>query len=248
MWDDHLYRLVGSFLDPIFLGLILVFGTLISLFKYQTKKNATFFFLFSYFLLTTTFTYSRASYLALITGLITFLFSKKNFLKFLRPVVLSLLIFALSFLFLPKHEGEGVRLERTSSIFARISSYQEVINIFSKYPLFGVGFNNICKYRLNYSDKSNQLIFSNACYGADSSFLLILATSGVVGFISFFSTILLIFRKSLFNKNKLLFFATTFALLIHTQLANSLFYSWVLGFYIGIFVTSLKELKVHNEE
>ncbi|MFH1656290.1 MAG: hypothetical protein ABH956_00775, partial [Candidatus Nealsonbacteria bacterium] len=39
-WDDHLFRIVGTLIDPTFTAILLVFGVILSLIKYQkTKKN-----------------------------------------------------------------------------------------------------------------------------------------------------------------------------------------------------------------
>ena len=38
-WDDHYFRLVGTFLDPGFTGIILVFGFLLALTKFVYKKR-----------------------------------------------------------------------------------------------------------------------------------------------------------------------------------------------------------------
>ena len=67
-WDDHLYRMVGTFLDPTFTAIILVFGYVLSLNKLLYKKENRLFFivLLLYFLISVLFTYTRAAYLALL--------------------------------------------------------------------------------------------------------------------------------------------------------------------------------------
>ena len=37
-WDDHLLRMVGTFLDPTYLGLILVLGIIIASEKFSTQR------------------------------------------------------------------------------------------------------------------------------------------------------------------------------------------------------------------
>jgi hypothetical protein len=124
-WDDHLNRLVGTFLDPSFMGLILVLGLTIALHKKMK-------FLILFLLASIAFTYSRASFLAAFVPLVY------------KRAWVFLAIFISLIVFLPRTEGEGVRLERTSSIYGRIESYQESLEIFKKNPVFGVWFDNIC--------------------------------------------------------------------------------------------------------
>lgn len=205
-WDDHLYRMAGTFLDPGFLGLVLVLGSLLAF----HKKN----YLIAVFLaLSVLFTYSRASYLALLAS--SFLVFKKT--TYYLCFVACLLIIVV---FLPKKAGEGVRLERTASVNNRFENYTQTMEVFKKSSLFGVGFNNICLVK-------NSNFPSHSCSGADSSLLFLLATAGVVGFMSFGS---LIFSISQVNNQllKLGFLAT----MVHALFSNSLFYPWVMGWLV----------------
>jgi len=130
-------------------------------------------------------TYSRASYLAFIGGLVALLsHSGKRLLKYL--LIISLL-FAISIPFLPRNVSEAAKLERTYSIFAKFDDWKDTITIFKNKPVFGVGFNNICAAKIKYLGKGNTE--SHACAGSDSSLLLVLATTGLVGFIIFISLI-----------------------------------------------------------
>jgi len=153
-WDDHLFRMIGTFLDPAFLGLILVFGLTISLNK--KLKLMTLFFLTSL-----AFTYSRASYLAALIPLIY----KKSWA--------FLIVFLGIILFLPRTAGEGVKLERTASVGARFTNYTQTLDIIKKNALLGVGFNNICLAK-------DADFKSHSCSGADSSILFLLATTGII--------------------------------------------------------------------
>ena|SRR3989344_483939 len=48
-WDDHLYRLTGTFLDPAFSGIILVFGFWLSFYSYLKKEGNFLHFLVCFF-------------------------------------------------------------------------------------------------------------------------------------------------------------------------------------------------------
>ncbi|MEK7061057.1 MAG: O-antigen ligase family protein [Patescibacteria group bacterium] len=220
-WDDHLYRLAGTFLDPGFTSLIIVFGAILSFIK---KK----YLLLAFFIITLAFTYSRAGYLAFAVSLFLASLIFKKFKIFLISIASFLIVIFL----LPTPAGEGVNLARTYSISSRLENYQETFEIFKKSPVFGVGFNNICLYKGSTD--------SHSCSGSDSSLLLILATTGTVGFIVFVSSI----SKILLNLNKG-FYSKTFlvilsAVFIHSLFVNSLFYPWIMG-YLAISASLIEE-------
>lgn len=224
-WDDHLLRLVGTFLDPGFTSIILVLGFLTSLRYINTEKKITFILPLLLFV-TTLFTYSRAGYLALLVGALVMLFKKPII------IVIFILIFVISVLLLPKKEGEGVKLERSSSVLARFENYSQTFEIIKKFPVFGVGYNNLCLVRGN-SD-------SHSCSGSDSSLLMILATTGIVG-IAVFSDLINQMRLSSTNSYGKIFFASGASLMVHSIFVNSLFYPWVMGWMLIVFAISLKE-------
>lgn len=216
-WDDHLYRLVGTFLDPGFTSLIIVFGTALAFIK---KK----YLLLAFFAVSLAFTYSRAGYLALVASLFLVSFLFKRF----KVLSLVLIYFLVVVLLLPKPAGEGVNLRRTYSISSRMTNYKETFEIFIKSPVIGVGFNNICLAREIYLKDINPS--SHSCSGSDSSLLLVLATTGIVGFIVFVSTftkILLTLKKGFYTK---VFLVVLSAIFVHSFFVNSLFYPWVMGY------------------
>jgi len=100
-WDDHLYRLAGTILDPGFMGILMVFGVLITSTlllnvqgetstssesinsKLTPKKGVTLSIhrcvyggLSLFFIATLLFTYARASYIALIVGIGVIIFDR----------------------------------------------------------------------------------------------------------------------------------------------------------------------------
>lgn len=238
-WDDHLGRLVGTFLDPGFTGLIFVIAFFFSFNKYLYQKKGIHLLFSLFFMATLLFTYSRASYLAFVVGMaITYLLKRK-----IKPVIIFLVIFFIAIPFLPRTRGEGVRLERTKSIGARYGNYQETISIIKKYPLFGVGYNNICPIReTEFKDDTK----SHACTGSDSSLLYVLATTGVVGSILFLN----LMKKTFFNLagdyyGDLLKVSSA-ALFVHSIFSNSFFYPWILGFFAILLGIAVKENKLRQ--
>lgn len=141
-----------------------------------------------------------------------------------------MLFFAVSIFILPKPAGEGVNLARTYSISSRLQNYQETFRIFEKSPLFGVGFDNLCLARRAYLgvDQSR----SHACSGSDSSLLLILVTTGIIGFIMFVSVIVgtyqLIIKTNVYAQ---VLIVSGVALFIHSLFTNSIFYPWIMVYF-----------------
>ncbi|MBI3443250.1 O-antigen ligase family protein [Candidatus Woesebacteria bacterium] len=223
-WDDHLYRLVGTFLDPTFTGIILTFGFLMAVALYFAKKEKKLLLLALFFLISVGFTYSRASYLALLAGSSVIFFLKKS----LKGLLLTAAILLVLVFFLPKGVGEGEKLGRVRSIYARLTNYVETVQIFQKSPIFGVGFNNICLAKQLFLKEINTA--SHACGGSDSSLLLILATTGVVGGFMFARMGLGVAKDIKRNTYGIAFFGCLAALFVHSLFSNSLFYPWVMGY------------------
>lgn len=216
-WDDHYFRLASTFLDPAFTGMLLVFSVLVSVWLYIQKKSATMLSLSIFFILSTAFTYSRSSMLALVVGLAILLFRDKKRLF----LALSFLLLAIVALLPSSMGGEGVKLARTSSGAQKIANYNDSMSIISLSPVFGVGHNNICKTKLTLLGQTEPGV--NSCYGLDNSFLFIWATSGILGLFGFTK----LFYK-LFKNGNLLWKASALALGFHALFTNTLFYSWVI--------------------
>mgnify|MGYP000872869018 CR=1 FL=1 len=234
-WDDHLYRLVGTFLDPTFTSIILVFGSILGLSKYLSSKKRKYLFLVVFLVITIAFTYSRAGYIALVAGFGSMLYFYKKIKK------MFLLIFSLAalLLILPRPSSEGVKLERLASIYARGTNYVETIQIFSKSPLFGVGFNNMCLARQKYFGYGD--FKSHSRSGSDSSALFVLATMGIVGLIFFTTMLIHVLRHIEINEFGIVAIASLAALFVHGLFSNSVFYPWVMGYLVMIIPLALKE-------
>jgi len=157
-------------------------------------------------------TYSRSTYLSFLFSFLFIAISQKK----IKIFVLSFLIIILTIFVLPRKSGEGTKLERTSSIFAKIENYKEAFNLFKKSPIIGIGYNNLPIIR-----KENPN--SHAISGFDNSLLTILTTTGIIGlfmFIKGFSKFFL--SVDLIKKTMII------AILIHSFFANSLLYPWIL--------------------
>ena len=203
-WDEHYYRLLSTLFDPNFTGIILVLG-LVLIYFYRQKSG----WLYGLHLAALLLTYSRSSYLALLAVAFYLALIKKKL-----KLILFIILFLFSLLLLPRPGGEGVKLERLFSIEQRFDSYREGISLWQKSPLFGLGFNTLRYYR--------QDSVSHAAAGVDSSLIFILATTGVVGLLTYLNLLKALWWKSLPIRVSLV------ALLVHSLFVNSLFYSFTL--------------------
>lgn len=159
-------------------------------------------------------TYSRSSYLAFVIGLGHLSWKKRS----PRMFLVGFLLFIVTLVILPRPGGEGVRLERTRSIYARLLNWRQTASAFATHPLLGVGFNT---YRYFQKDKgllsSDDWQENHAGAGADSSLLFVAATTGIIGLIAY-----LHYLKHLLSRPvvRLVFLP----LLFHSLFLNSLFY------------------------
>jgi len=209
-WDPHLYRLVSTFFDPTFTGLIYLFF-IIKTFLDKKIPYRIALLIVSY--LAMALTYSRSTYLSFI---IAFIYLSYHFKK-LNILFFSVGIMVLTILVLPRQPGEGTKLERTSSITAKIQNYREALTVFKKSPLIGIGYNNISFIR------DIKIPNSHANSGFDGSLATIFVSTGIIGGIIF-----LLGLKTSFNKASLLQKTMIIIILFHSIFANSLLYPWIL--------------------
>lgn len=225
-WDDHLFRLVGTFLDPTFLGMILVFGLLSSIYRYLVSHDKWTILTTIFLLVSLAFTYSRASYLAFLSGLLVIGLAQKK----MRQIVYLILALVCLIIVLPTSGNKILKITREFSAIARIENYVETLKIYQTSPIFGIGYDNLCLAKaktVGYMDFK-----SHACSGSDSSLLFILTTTGMAGIIVF---VYLVWNvgKSLMKKPGAVILASSFAaLLTHSLFSNSLVYPWILGWII----------------
>ncbi len=228
-WDEHLFRLAGTFLDPTFLGLIMVFGLIATIFRIMVVKKRGKYLLIGIFLLVSlAFTYSRASYLAFVAGVLSIGFYKNELKKFILPV----LGFFILVLFLPTAKNPILKFSRSFSAVARLENYQETLKVFKASPVFGIGFNNMCLARQKYIGPES--FFSHSCSGSDSSLLMVLATTGIAGFFVFIQLIFNIWKTS-----SPILKSSLIALLVHSFFSNSMFYPWIMGWMFILLAISL---------
>jgi O-antigen ligase len=235
-WDPHYYRLIGAFLDPGFLGLIILLTLILLTLRIWDQKKPLDIILWVLTYAALALTYSRASYFAFVVAMGMIALYKKAPKFFIGIVIAGIITIFL----LPRPGGEGVRLERESTIRFRITSWQHALIVTRDNPILGVGFNSYryIQQKYNFFD-DNEWEVSHGASGADSSLLFILATTGIIGLFAY----LWVWHKIIYvNKGNIIVISSIAAVFIHSFFLNSLFYPWIMG-WMWILIASAKENK-----
>jgi O-antigen ligase len=216
-WDDHYYRILGSLGDPGYLGLMLLLGLILS------RRW--------WLLIPLLLTYSRSTFLSLlaVSGFFTWMQKSAKWL------IAGVLLLAISLPLLPRPGGEGVNLSRVYSIVQRGQSWQEGVNIWRQNPVFGVGFNTLRYYRRNQDTLGSDWQVTHAGAGLDNSFLFILSTTGIVGFLAYLNLLKHLWKRSIIIKLSLI------AAMSHALFQNSLFYPLVMIWMWLLLATDSKD-------
>jgi O-antigen ligase len=234
-WDEHLYRMFSTFLDPnfagIFFSLFFIFSLILVEKNIKDKMKLSFYILVSLLsLLSVYLTYSRSGLIMLLVSIFVFLLLKNKKKLIIASFILLILIIFIA----PKSfKTEGTNLLRINSSTARVESLEQAIEIYKKHPVFGVGFNA-------YRYAQNKYVGLNTTYwetthsgaGTDNSFAFVLATTGIVGFISYIYLIYKIIILSRLKIKKNLYAPVLISILIglmsSSLFINGLFYVFII--------------------
>jgi len=211
--DPHINRLISTYFDPNFLGCCLLIPFTFSFINWLKNGKGIDLLYFLLFFITIILTVSRSALLgAIIIGIViffSFILDNKNnkFLKIRFNEKLTLLfIIGLLGIIVSYFAGVNVRVfDRVfntmsdGSTFARFDSWEKGIKIFKDNPIFGIGYNTLGYYSENIFSKPHNLA---SMFGIDSSLLLILTTTGIIGSLYFIYIIIFSFKKLMINKNK----------------------------------------------
>ncbi len=238
-WDDHLYRLFGTFLDPNFTGVFLVLYFLLVFSQIKSsssKRRIQFFILTIVTLFAVIVTYSRTALIMLLVSMVALIFTsqyKKILLLLAGVAFLFVLLFS-------DVKTEGMNPFRTASSHERLKSMSNALQIIQKNPLFGVGFNayRYAQHRYGFRESAKWQV-SNADAGTDNSLLFVFATTGVLGLTAYLFLWLTILsevmqrgRQDYFSK---IVFISCVGLLVSSFFLNTLFYPFLL-FWIWMMI------------
>lgn len=234
-WDEHLGRLFSTILDPNFAGAFLVLILILTVRDFGKSKMLTVFSIVT--LIAIFLTHSRSALIMLaVAGLIFLVANKlyKHFIFFIAVLILGLVIFS-------NTNFEGLNPLRIASAEARVKSAAQALEIFRNNPIFGVGFNayRYARIRYGFADREKTKL-SNSDAGTDNSFLFVLATTGVIGFLFFLKFWINILRRVYQDK---IVFASVMGILTDSLFINSLFLTTIMAWiFILVGVTLSKRL------
>ena len=230
-FDPHQNRVVSTFLDPNFLGCFLSICFLVSLYQFFEKKQKIFLLWATIFLVTIFFTFSRSAYLMVLIESLIF-----SFLRAKKVIFILILVGITSYFFVPQfNERINGAFSIDKSASERFYSWSAGWEIFKKNPILGVGFNNISSALDNYNlYQVHQNQFTHSASGVDSSFIFVLATTGIVGFLVYISFWVLLLGKVIHREARVLVLAIIIALFVNSQFINSLFYPEIMVLYFLI--------------
>ncbi len=229
-WDPHINRLASTFFDPNFAGGYLVLGLILAVCMYifEGSKSKTYLpVAIMTLLVALILTFSRSSWL--MFSVVVFIL---GIFKSRKLLVLTLILMFLTYYLVPRAQTRlsGVT-DPSDSAALRLKSWENALTISKDSLGTGVGFN---AYRyaqadygyFDYRDDSG----GNAGAGADSSLLLVLATTGIPGLMLFVFQYLSLFlngAKGWLHKKSYLspaLLISVCALFVHSQFVNSIFY------------------------
>ncbi|HLC94268.1 MAG TPA: O-antigen ligase family protein [Patescibacteria group bacterium] len=221
-WDKHVARLFGLFFDTTASGIILAL-----LFFYSLERGGRYrWFMGSVLLILLLLTYSRISYVAFT---IAFFYSFAKKLR-AKTVLLYILIAFVFIMLLPRVQGESTRLERLFTIQARLINQQEGLVLWLKRPFLGHGYD-----RLRYVRRLQGFDHSAAAFS--SSFVTLLAASGIIGFGTF-----LYFMKKLYDLLPHLGKTALFVILIASLFDNIILHNLTLMVFIMVCAASISQI------
>lgn len=237
-WDEHLYRLFSTFLDPNFAGaffaIFILFLLEILLTPIEKNKRVFLVILLMITFVAELLTYSRTGFIMLLVGVSVFLLRFAS-----KKVTAAVLILCLVLFFgAANAKIEGLNPFRIASSQARLDSMKDAVSIVQKYPVFGVGFNayRYAQIKMGYREEM-PLVQSHSDAGTDNSYLFVLATTGIVGGAFFLLALTTILKSAwtLSSKKVVLsraFFASFVAVCVGSLFLNILFYPMILGWLL----------------
>lgn len=229
-WDEHMYRMFSVFLDPNFAGVFFVLFFLF-LINFFLEKKSVLIGLFSILTLGAVFlTFSRSALIMLIvsSSLFFILKNRKKWIVLLFGIILLVIVVSSKYFNI-----ENINLFRIVSSEARIKTAEKAIEIIKRNPILGVGFNAYRYAKLDQVSRTDSSkLVSHADAGVDNSFLFVIATTGMIGFLIYAYLWLKIVEN---QKNNALSVACIAGVFVSSLFINSLFYAHIM-FWLWIII------------
>jgi hypothetical protein len=233
-WDYQGRRLVSSFLDPNFAGMLITMGLLVLLAQLTSGVVVArwhMLMLFGALLLTL----SRSSILAFLVGLIVICVVGGISRRALRAGALTFLAMLPFLPWIVEYAISLNKLKLDASALGRVVSWMRGLEVFADHWLIGVGFNTFGFVQRYYGVP----IRARDAFGMDGGLLFIAVMTGVVGVALYTFMVLLVLRRcrSVWRDRERAaedrglavgVAAATVALLVHSVFLNSLLFPFLL--------------------
>ncbi len=178
-WDPHLYRVFAFFFEPYLAGAAIGLSIMYVYFRGNGWGKFKWVVLAVLFVLLM-LTFSRTVYAAAFLTFTLYFLQRRS----MKRILLLFVSFAVLAYLIPKPVGVGVQLLRTFSIETRLRNAGEGIAMWIKSPVAGVGYNRI-RYAKAHEGITGKYGISHAAASYHSSFVTMLASAGVMGFLAF---------------------------------------------------------------
>lgn len=238
-WDPHKNRLASTFFDPNFTGVYLTLVFILTTFKNRfldqkelKEREKALLAVTAVILLALFLTYSRSAW-----GMLGVFILLYGLFRSRKMVFLALLIAFSAYFAVPRIQTRlaGITDPADSAHF-RYISWKNTLEIAQDNLFLGVGYNAFQKAQVEYGFLTPDTVKEHGSTGSDSSLLLVLATTGVVGLLVFLMGLIypLSQSKSLFSLSIIL------PLVLQSNFINSLFYPQILWLWLVTLVLAEK--------
>lgn len=229
-FDPHVDRMTGLFLDPNFFGALLGIAWIVVLNRFLVNKDNRDLWLVIAIGSGIILSLSRSAYLMMVVMVVLLALWKSKKLLIVALIVITLVLVAV-----PRVSQRVVGgLSVDASSRERIESWQKGVRIWQINPVIGIGFNNI---RAVGQKNGWVKVFSsnggNSGAGVDSSLLVVLATTGIIGLGAFGGFWLIVAKKCWNDPQSYLLLVVMVGLFMESWFVNSLFLPLVMVWSYG---------------
>lgn len=246
--DPHVDRLISTYFDPNYLSSCLLIGFTVNSFLFMrevksdgwlTLKKAVYAAFFAIYLLTILLTDSRSGMLGAALVVLFMLLFGINYsnVKLWQIVLPLLIVVALGFLLFFSDIDVFVRIRNVfedASAGARFDTWRKGAEIALDTQFLGIGYNLFGAYNDMFYGVGE---LANS-YGNDSSLLLTLITTGILGLVLYVAHIGLLFKVAKNSATRALIIAA----LVISNFNNLLYYPlWVFMFYFAVLAIDAAE-------
>ena len=195
--DPHVGRLLSTYFDPNYLASCLLIPLAITLWCWRQYGKKIYFIFATIVVATIVLTVSRSGMVGICFYLLCMFAQRKmkkgNFKKNILLIAIAIFLLVALFLSNARIIERILNSANDGSTYARFDSWNRGIEIIKKNLFLGIGFNMIGAYT---SVVLHEPVMLSTGYGNDSSILVILITTGLIGAVYWFAILLINYLKN----------------------------------------------------